>query len=156
MDHSRSSPTLDRVQQERRVERKKRSPLAGKRVLLAEDDASSRRIVAGVLREMGLDVIETEDGGRMLVAITSQYKDEDGPDALDLIVTDVQMPIASGLDIFARLRSARWKTPVIVITGHDAPDVRAEVRALGAVLLTKPLDLAELERTVHELLEGRK
>ena len=45
--------------------------IAGKRVLLAEDDASARSIIAKVLREMGLEVSEIDDGGRLLVAITS-------------------------------------------------------------------------------------
>src|SRR5512138_1818467 len=90
-----------------------------KRVLLAEDDDSARRVMADVLRAMGLDVLETRDGGRTLVAIASHYKDGRTPDDLDLVVTDVQMPFVSGLELFKGLRAAGWTAPVIVVTGYD-------------------------------------
>ena len=69
-----------------------------------------------------------------------------------LMITDVHMPVLGGLDVFQGLRAAHWTTPVIVVTGHDTPALRAAVARLGAVLLLKPLDLDILERTVRELL----
>jgi len=126
--------------------------LVGKRVLLAEDDAGTRWIMAKALRSMGLDVVETPDGGRMLVAVTAHYRDGRSPEDLDLVVTDVNMPVVGGLDVFMAMRAARWKTPIIVVTGHATPEVRRSVDRLGAVLLVKPLDLAVFEATVRTLL----
>ena len=93
-----------------------RPSLKGKRVLLAEDDASARTILAKILRAMDLEVIETDDGGRLLVAITSYYKDGRSPEDLDLVITDIWMPVLSGLEIFKGLRVAHWTLPVIVMT----------------------------------------
>ena len=84
---------------------------------------SARRIIAKVLREMGLDVIETNDGGRLLVAITSYYKEGRSPDDLDLVITDVRMPVLSGLEIFKGMRAAHWRLPVIVMTAFASPEV---------------------------------
>ena len=126
--------------------------LEGKRVLLAEDDASARTILAKVLRQMGLDVVETDDGGRLLVAITSYYKNGRSPEDLDLVITDVRMPVMSGLEVFKGLRAAHWKLPVIVMTAFESQEVRDAVSRYGASLLIKPLDLDELESLVTRLL----
>jgi DNA-binding response OmpR family regulator len=126
--------------------------IAGKRVLLAEDDGSARCIIAEVLRAMGLDVIETADGGRMLVAVASYYKDGRTPDDLDLVITDVRMPVMSGIEIFKGLRTAHWKVPVIVMTAWATDEVRDATSRYGAALLIKPLDLDELETVVKRLL----
>jgi CheY-like chemotaxis protein len=123
-----------------------------KRVLLAEDDGVSRRVLARVLREMGHEVIESADGGRLLVAITAYYKGEHRPDEVDLVVTDVNMPICSGVDILKGMRAAHWRTPVVFVTAHDTPLVREAVTTFGAVLLLKPVDLDLFERTIHEVL----
>ena len=58
-----------------------------KRVLLADDDQCTREVVAEVLRDMGLEVLTSDDGGRMLVAIASQYKSGNTPDEVELIET---------------------------------------------------------------------
>jgi CheY-like chemotaxis protein len=127
---------------------------AGRRALLAEDDPSARRVLARFLREMGFEVTEVEDGGRMLVAITSHYRTGRSPDDLDLIVTDVSMPVMSGTDAFKGIRAAHWKTPVIVVTGSDSPEVRDVAERLGATILRKPLDLDVFEATVRELVSA--
>lgn len=127
--------------------------IAGKRVLLAEDEPSARAILAKVLRKMGLDVIETGDGGRLLVAITSYDKDGRTPDDLDLVITDVRMPVMSGLEIFKDLRAAHWTLPVIVMTAHESAEVSDAVLRYGAALLIKPLDLDVLESLVTRMLQ---
>ncbi len=126
--------------------------LAGKRVLVAEDDASARHVVAAALRALGLEVIEASDGGRMMVALASYYKDGRAPDDLDLIVTDVHMPVLEGLDVFRGVRAAHWTTPTIVMTADDTPEVREAAARLGAKLLPKPLDLDLLEAVARDLL----
>ena len=127
-------------------------PLAGKRVLLAEDEPNARAVLSRVLRAMGCDVVEAADGGRMLVAVTSEYKDGHDPAGLDLIVTDVRMPVVDGLDVLRALRAARWATPVIVVTGDDGAAVREATSRLGATVLPKPLDIGALEAAVLRLL----
>jgi CheY-like chemotaxis protein len=123
-----------------------------KRVLLAEDDDSARRALAKSLRGLDLDVVEVVDGGRLLVAVASHYKGERHPEDVDLVITDVRMPVCSGLDVFKGIRAAHWKTPVIIMTAYETKEVRDVVATLGAVLLHKPLDLDVFESTVVRLL----
>lgn len=131
------------------------SSVRGKRVLVAEDDASARRAIAVALRAMGLEVLETGDGGTMLAAVTSYYKDGHTPEDLDLIITDVHMPVLDGLEVFRGVRAAHWTTPTIVVTGDDTSEVRRMSARLGAIVLLKPLDLDVLEAVVLELLAPR-
>jgi len=123
-----------------------------KRVLLADDDPCTREVVAEILRDMGLEVVTSDDGGRMLVAIASQYKSGNTPEDVQLVVTDVVMPVMSGLDVLKGLSAAHWKTPVIVMTAFATDDVRDAVQKLGGVLLVKPVDIGVLETTVRDLI----
>jgi DNA-binding NtrC family response regulator len=125
------------------------------RVLLAEDDADMRSLVACALRSDGYEVLEAEDGGRLLVAITDAYADGTGRDAFDLVISDVRMPVASGIAVLESLRRANWKTPVILMTafGDDATRRRAE--ALGAILFDKPFDVDDLRTIALNLVQDR-
>lgn len=122
------------------------------RVLLAEDDASARTLLATVLREMDLDVVEVDDGGRMLVAVAACYRESRPRNEIDLVVTDVQMPVVSGIEIVKNIRRAGWGAPVIIVTAWITPELQDMVKRYGGVLLPKPLDLDDFERTVREQL----
>ena len=122
------------------------------RVLVAEDDVEMRRLVADTLREDGHEVVELADGGRFLVDIAARMKGEDGSDSVDLIVSDIRMPVCTGLQILEVLRQAHWRTPVILMTafGDDATCRQAE--GLMAVLFDKPFELDDLRTAVANLL----
>lgn len=121
-------------------------------VILAEDDGDLREVLAEVLSGMGADVEQVVDGGRFLVSVASQYDEGRTPRQVDLIVTDIRMPVCSGLDILDGIRAARWPTPVLIMTGLQTPTVRARAIKLGARLLIKPLDLEVFKNAVAELL----
>lgn len=123
------------------------------RALLADDDPDMRRALARVLRGLGLEVVEAADGGRLLVAVGSHYRGPFSKDDVVLIVTDVRMPVASGLDILEGLRAADWKQPAIVVTAHDDEEIRREAARLGAIVIPKPIDLDVLETAVTKLLD---
>lgn len=122
------------------------------RVLVAEDDAEMRRLVAETLRRAGLDVTEACDGGRLLVQIGRAYKEGDASHAFDLIVSDIRMPICSGIQILRGLREAHWRTPIIMMTAFGDDDTRRSAEALGAILFDKPFELAELSAEACRVL----
>jgi CheY-like chemotaxis protein len=121
------------------------------RVLVAEDDREMRRLVVEALRKDGHDVIEASDGGRMLVRIAELFDEDQSMAAVDLIVSDVRMPICSGLDLIERMFEARWTVPCILMTAFGDEEVRRRAEAVGAVLLDKPLRLDELREAVRRL-----
>jgi CheY-like chemotaxis protein len=126
------------------------------RVLLAEDDANARTILATILRAMDLDVVEVDDGGRMLVAVAACYRESRPRSEIDLVVTDVRMPVVSGIEIVKNIRRAGWSAPIIIVTGWVTPELEEAAKRYGGVLLPKPLDLNVFERTVRDLLDQRR
>lgn len=122
------------------------------RVLLAEDDPETRSVVGEALRGDGYEVVEVVDGGRLLVDVSARLKAGSGADSLDLIVSDIRMPICSGLQILAALREAHWRTPVILMTAFSDAAIRRHAESLSAVLLDKPFDVDDLRTAVASLL----
>ena len=122
----------------------------GRRVLVAEDDPDMRRLVATLLRMAGHKVIEATDGTDILDRMESTVWSEH-PELIDVIVSDVEMPGLSGLDVLAALRCSKRTTPVVLITAFGDDNVRAEARELGAVaVLDKPLDPDALKNAVAQ------
>jgi CheY-like chemotaxis protein len=126
------------------------------RILLAEDDDEGREVIATALRLIGAEVDAVADGGRLLVAIAAQYRDGNVTSVPDLIVTDVVMPVCSGLAVLEALRAAHWTIPFIVIAGRDTPAVRSSVAKFRATLMLKPLDLIVLQETAQHLIRAAK
>jgi DNA-binding response OmpR family regulator len=90
-----------------------------KTVLLVEDDAILRGILAQALMDEGLHVLTAEDGEQAL-AIASSLEDQ-----MALVVTDVLLPEMNGLELAAHLASLKTPPPVLfisgVLDGRDAP-----------------------------------
>ncbi|HZP43851.1 MAG TPA: response regulator [Candidatus Binatia bacterium] len=123
-----------------------------RRVLLAEDDAPLRGLIAEVLRADGHEVLEARDGVELLAQIEAALvRRWQRADAF-VIVADVHMPGFSGLDVLSMLRVARCATPVILITGFGDDETREEARELGVVaVLDKPFPLDALRAAVQEI-----
>ena len=119
-----------------------------RRILLAEDEESVRRLVRRILSGHGYDVLEAGDAHEALARV-------DDPAAIDLLLTDVVMPGASGKDLADRLRAERPDLPVVFMSGYtDDVVVRHGVRDNAVALLDKPFDADGLLRAVGEALEG--
>jgi DNA-binding response OmpR family regulator len=125
------------------------------RVLVAEDDPEMRRLVADALRKDGYETVEEPDGGRLLVRIAAIYSFESTSDPFDLIVSDVRMPVCSGLDILKGLRDAHWHTPFILMTAFGDDETRARASKLGACLFDKPFTMQSLRAKARELLASK-
>jgi DNA-binding response OmpR family regulator len=122
-------------------------------VLLAEDDAAFRRLIASVLEEDGYEVVEAEDGVALLACIESVLTVRRERPGGFLVVADVRMPGLGGLDVLAILRCAKRTTPVILITAFGDEPTHAEGRELGAVaVFDKPFDVDRLRAAVREML----
>jgi DNA-binding response OmpR family regulator len=125
-------------------------------IVVAEDDPEMRSLVAQCLRRDAYEVFEVGDGARLLVRIGRQYRLYEPERRIDLIVTDLRMPIVTGLAILRGLRAAHCATPVILMTAFGDDAVRREAAELNAVLLDKPFAMKALRATVLELLTGER
>jgi CheY-like chemotaxis protein len=122
------------------------------RILLAEDHAETRALLAATLRAQGYEVVEARDGYEFLGVITEAWL---GPTTRfpDLVITDIRMPGPSGLRVIEGLRKTYWAIPVIVITAFGDAETHAEARRLGAhAVIDKPFDPDALREKVIELL----
>jgi DNA-binding response OmpR family regulator len=124
------------------------------RVLVAEDDAAMRRIVVETLQKDGYAVSEVPDGGRLLVTLARGCAHKDGAELVDLLVTDVRMPVCTGLQILEQLRAVHCPLPIILMTAFGDEATRRKARTLGAMLLDKPFDVEALRVAATRLLRG--
>jgi DNA-binding response OmpR family regulator len=125
---------------------------AGARILLAEDDSDARAAVAAALRADHHLVFEEPDGGRLLVRIGAAYAETRPRTAYDLLISDIRMPVCTGMQILEGLRLAHWATPTILMSAFPDPATFARARSLGALVLRKPVDTDELRAAVRSLL----
>jgi two-component system OmpR family response regulator len=121
------------------------------RVLVVEDDAHMRRLLVAALTTRGCDVIEAEDGVDLL-GWMGQTMWSPTDDALDAIVSDVNLPDMTALEVLSALRARDAVVPVILVTASQDARVHREACELGAtVILKKPLDLDDLSARVRAL-----
>jgi DNA-binding response OmpR family regulator len=119
------------------------------RLLLAEDDLEMQDMVAGALRDDGYDVVTVRDGGELLSRLAPSGETTE---AYDLVISDIRMPVCSGLTMLEGLRRARSTMPVILMTAFGDDEVRKEVEAHGGVLFDKPFDIDDLRTAILHML----
>jgi len=117
-------------------------------ILVIDDEKNIREGLSMALEDEGYEVITAEDGKKGLEK--ALY------DSVDLIITDLRMPLVSGEEILKKVVAELPSIPVIVLTGHGTVELAVEAMRIGAYdFLTKPLDLDRLFRLVKRALENR-
>jgi DNA-binding NtrC family response regulator len=117
------------------------------RLLIAEDDSDMRDLLVDVLEDAGYETVPTADGARALALV-----DDDGIH-LDIVITDVRMPGATGAELLAGVTGRRAEVPVIVITAFGSVEHAVELVKAGAFqYLTKPFETSELLAAVEAAL----
>jgi CheY-like chemotaxis protein len=98
------------------------------KILVVDDDAMAGEMTGAVLEGIGHDVLLAEDG------IEAADKLNANPD-IEMVISDMNMPMISGIDLFRELRDQGNTLPFILLTG-DEPDglLREEPRLDGCLL----------------------
>jgi two-component system cell cycle sensor histidine kinase/response regulator CckA len=128
------------------------SPLApgNETILLVEDEEMLRSLARVVLRKNGYTVLEAGHGAEAL-AICQSYE---GP--IDLLVTDVVMPVLNGRELADRMALLRPDTKVLYVSGYTTDEVvRNGVYADSVHFLHKPFIPAALVEKVREVLDNK-
>jgi EAL domain-containing protein (putative c-di-GMP-specific phosphodiesterase class I) len=119
------------------------------RVLIVEDDRDLLDVYTDVLLEAGFDVTALSDGGGALRALEC--------DAFDVVLTDVIMPGATGVDVLRTVRERDLDVPVVLITGSPSVETAVQALDLGALrYLLKPVTAPDLVRNVEEASRLRR
>ncbi|QDT69743.1 Transcriptional regulatory protein ZraR [Planctomycetes bacterium MalM25] len=124
------------------------NPTANGRVLVVDDHATARESVADVLRHVGHEATACSSGAEALVAL------RDG--AFDVVVTDLQMPGMSGLELIREIERRRFGVQVLMVTAHASVETAVEAMRHGAFdYLEKPYDVDRLEASVARALQRK-
>lgn len=115
------------------------------KILVAEDEPIMQKTIALRLKKDGHEVVTTDNGREALSLIAEQ--------APDLIITDIMMPYASGLEIVSTVKQQAKKIPVIVLSAMGQENVVLEAFNLGADdFIAKPFSPNELSMRVKRLM----
>ena len=113
-------------------------------ILVVDDEAAMREVLEMRLEEWGYRVLLAGDG-----AEARAIAERERP---DVVISDVQLPGLTGLELLQVLKAGAGDRPVILITAYGTIDAAVEAMKLGARdFLTKPLDYAKLEATLAAL-----
>ena len=127
------------------------SLLAGRRVLLADDDPDIRREAHSLLGKVGCELDTARNGAEAAsLAATIDY---------DVVMGDIRLPDMTGYDFFVRIRQLRPTTPIVLMTGfgYDPSHSLVKARQEGLrVVLYKPFRLDRLCEAVEDALQLRE
>ena len=122
---------------------------SGRRVLVVDDGAENRELVALVLGEAGLVVEGAENGAVACEMVAAN--------SYDIVLMDMQMPVMDGYTATRTLRGHGCSLPILALTANAMKGFEAECLAVGCSgYITKPIDIDALLATLGGLLGGER
>ena len=116
-----------------------------KRILVIEDDKAIRNVVSRYLTHAGYDVLTASNGLEGVEVFRSC------PDFIDLVLTDLRMPVMTGNEAVHQIRLTRPDAKVICMTGSSE-----DLRLKDIPVLEKPFSLKALQQSISRLLAAVK
>ena len=141
-------PASGQTASSREADQPSRSPRGYERIVLCEDEAAVRDLVAAVLRRSGYDVVTATTPAEALLLVA----DRAAP--ADLLLSDVVMPGMSGPDLAQRARSLRPDLRIVLMSGYAPESLDRDAIGWDAAFLAKPFTPARLAHVVRNVLDG--
>ena len=121
-------------------------PLSISLIISIVDDDESIRVAAG-------DLVTSLGFVALTFASAEAFLQSGDATRTSCLITDIQLPGMSGLDLQDRLRTEGYRLPIIVITAFPEPKLKRRAQAAGAAaFLVKPFDGRELIARIEEVL----
>ncbi|TWT69372.1 sigma-54-dependent transcriptional regulator [Crateriforma conspicua] len=116
-----------------------------KTLLIVDDEASQRKLLAGFLTDCGFATRLADSGEEALKIVTNSPP--------DLVLLDVRLPGISGIEALGKIRETSPTLPVLLITAHaDVHQAVDSIKRGADDYLAKPIDLEELRTAISDLL----
>jgi two-component system chemotaxis response regulator CheY len=118
-----------------------------KTALVVDDSTTMRRMIGFTLREAGFEIVEGADGAQGLCQLDAR--------GVDIIVTDVHMPVMDGLTMVeaVRRRPDHRFTPILILTTEGGEEMKRRGKEAGASgWIVKPFNPVQLQEVVCRLL----
>ena len=129
--------------------RARTAPRGTETILLAEDDAAVRNVIGRILGQAGYRVLEAGDGQEALNLFDAHAEE------IELALLDLVMPLVSGAEVAAVIRSRRPKLPILFNTGYSEDAIRGRIPLdIEAPLLMKPHDPVALLERIRQMLDS--
>ncbi|MFH1154669.1 MAG: response regulator [Pseudomonadota bacterium] len=130
------------------------------KLLVVDDKTSIRSAMTAILHELGFnDIVEAVDGNDAWFKLKAEFEGKK-PDVFDLIISDMEMPVMSGLELLKAVRgdSVLSKTPFIMVTTVNTKEIILATMKLGIkAYIIKPFDKASvtIKLTQAGFLKGK-
>ncbi len=119
------------------------------KILVVDDEKSLREVMSIMLKRAGYAVTEAADGEEAIGQVNKEI--------FDLVITDLRMPKADGMDVLKAVKSFSPDTVVLVVTAFGTADSAVEAMKHGAFdYLTKPFQVDEVQLIIRNALEKRR
>ena len=121
--------------------------MTSRKILVVDDDSTSRRLMSHILNREGYEVATASDGVEALELMAD--------DPAEILITDRMMPNMDGVELLKAVRQSPiyGHIPVIIVTANSDARDQPEAEAAGATaFLTKPVGSTELLATVQRAL----
>jgi two-component system, NtrC family, response regulator PilR len=119
------------------------------KILIVDDERSLRDVLGIMLKRAGYDVSVASDGDEAIARIEKEL--------FDLVITDLKMPKAGGLDVLKAVKEVSPDSVVLIITAFASAESAVEAMKLGAYdYLTKPFQVDEVQLIIRNALEKRR
>ncbi len=119
------------------------------KILVVDDEQSMRDVLSIMLKRAGYAVTTAADGEEAIVRL--------GKEIFDLVITDLKMPKAGGLEVLKAAKASSPETVVLVITAFASAESAVEAMKHGAYdYLTKPFQVDEVQLIIRNALERRR
>jgi nitrogen regulation protein NR(I) len=120
-----------------------------KQILIADDEANLRRVLAAQLVKDGYEVHAVENGQEAMEMLAEHH--------VDVVITDLRMPKVDGMALLQHVVATYPDVPVIMITAHGTVDTAVAALKVGAFdYITKPFERAELRSVVEKAARTRE
>ena len=114
-------------------------------IMIVEDDANQRKLMATVLEQYGYNVIQAVDGIDALDVLDKKH--------IDLIILDIMMPRMDGFEFTETLRQSGCNLPILMVTAKQSPVDKRKGFIIGTDdYMTKPVDEEEMILRIAALL----
>jgi DNA-binding NtrC family response regulator len=118
-------------------------------MIIADDNPYMRWLVRATFRGRFDDVIEASDGRELFWQLVRCSRMRAASEVI--VVTDLRMPVCSGLDVLASFEELGYHPKTVVMTSYPDENAYAATERVGGVLIPKPFATTELRRIVEEV-----
>ncbi len=119
------------------------------KILIIDDSSFQRKILTGILKDAGHDVVIAENGKDGLACAVKENP--------DIIITDLLMPEYNGYFLLEQVKTKNIHIPVVIVTSDIQDSTRERCVSLGAAgFLNKPVKKEALQSAIKKVIAGER